>query len=109
MVKELIQGKKQDCCDTYSNRDMTGWDLSDRKDMNNKFIHGLCLSHESPSNCLPPKLTGATFYACNLDNVIIPVGNTVDSTCSNRFFKVQDDGQDWLIDAKSSPVRKLGG
>lgn len=108
MVKELIKGKKQDCCDIYSNKDMTGWDLSNRKDMDNMIIHGLCLSHEAPSNCLPPKLTGATFYACNLDNVIIPAGNTVDSTCSNRFFKAQNDGKDWEINAQQTPLKILG-
>lgn len=81
----------------YSDRDMTGWDLSDRKDMNGLTIHGLCLSNETPdAQVLPPNLKGTTFIYCNMDNVFIPPGNTL-INCSNRKFKAQEDGEDWLV------------
>ena len=81
----------------YDDKDCTGWDLSDRKDMNGLTIHGLCLSNETPgAKVLPLNLKGVTFIACNLDNVFIPPGNTV-RDCSTRQFEVQNDGEDWLI------------
>lgn len=83
----------------YDNQDMTGWDLSDRKDMSGLFIEGLCLSQESPnSKVLPANLIGTTFSYCNLDNVLIPAGNIVQN-CSTRLFKVQNDGEDWIVDS----------
>lgn len=89
----------------YDDKDCTGWDLSDRTDMDGITIHGLCLSNEAPNaQVLPPTLTGVTFIACNLDNVHIPDGNIVDPSCSTRRFKVQNDGEDWLIDGDGNPT-----
>lgn len=83
----------------YSNKDMTGWDLSDRVDMNNLTIENLCLSQETPhAHVLPFNLTGVAFIACNLDNVFIPAGNTL-SFCTTKTFKVQNDLEDWLVDS----------
>lgn len=82
----------------YDNKDCTGWDLSNRTDMDGLNIEGLCLSNETPdAKVLPPKLKGTTFIACNLDNVFIPDGNTIDESCSIRRFQVQNDGEDWEI------------
>ncbi len=92
----------------YDDKDHTGHDLSDRTDMDGLTIHGLCLSHETPdARVLPPSLRGTTFIACNLDNVLIPDGNTL-INCSNRRFKIQDDGQDWEIDENDNPIKILG-
>lgn len=84
----------------YDDQDMTGHDLSGRTDMSGLTIHGLCLSHEKPeAQVLPSDLTGTTFIACNLDNVLVPPGNTL-INCSNRMFQANpDDGQDWLVDS----------
>lgn len=92
----------------YDNKDYTGCDLSDRRDMNNLVIHGLCLSNETPNaQVLPADLKGATFVRCNLDNVFIPAGNTL-KNCSNRIFKAQQDGKDWEIDINLTPIKVLG-
>jgi hypothetical protein len=92
----------------YDNKDFTGHDLSDRKDMDNLTITGLCLSNETPNAfVLPPNLKGVTFVDCNLDNVFIPVGNVM-VRGSNRRFKVQEDGEDWIIDAvKKTPLEPI--
>jgi hypothetical protein len=95
---------------TYDNQDFTGWDLSDRNDMNGLTITGSCFSSEIPNApVLPPDLKGVTFINCNLDNVYIPPGNkTIE--CSTRVFEVQADGEDWIIhpDTKEpiEPVNK---
>lgn len=94
----------------YDDADFTGQDLTDRTDMNGLTIHGMCLSHEKPdSHCLPEDLNGITFLACNLDNVYIPPGNTVDSTCSTRrFMNNPDDNLDWEVDADNHFIKILG-
>jgi hypothetical protein len=95
--------------ETYSEQDMTGWDLSGRTDMSGITIHGLCLSHEKPeANVLPADLTGTTFIACNLDNVYVPLGNTL-IDCSNRMFKANpDDAHDWEVDVDGNFTKLLG-
>lgn len=91
----------------YDNKDMTGWDLRDRQDMDGLTIEGLCLSQCVPSDVLPPTLTGTVFLDCNLDNVRIPQGNLL-LRGLNRFYLVQDDGEDWEIDADGNPIKILG-
>lgn len=84
--------------DALSNKDMTGWNLSGRTDLNGKIIYNSCLSNETPdAEVLPANLTGAKFIACNLDNVLIPAGNEV-IDCTTRRFQVQNDGEDWWIE-----------
>jgi hypothetical protein len=49
---------------------------------------------------------GVTFIRCNLDNIKVPDGCTVkDGT--NRILKVQDDKDDWELDAQLRPVKCL--
>ena len=53
-------------------------------------------------------LKGVTFIKCNLDNLHIPLGNTV-IDCHCRRFCCQNDGHDWCIDDKDKPVKLLCG
>jgi hypothetical protein len=93
--------------DAYSDKDMTGWDLSDRTNMSGTVIHGLCLSNETPdAQVLPPDLTGTTFLLCNLCNVLIPPGNQV-IDCQTTRFEVQNDLRDWKLDEDDSPVEPV--
>lgn len=82
----------------YSNKDFTGQYLVDKNDMDNLVIENSCFSNEIPNvHIFPESMVGVTFVDCNLDNVFIPPGNTIVNG-SHRFFKVQDDGQDWIVD-----------
>lgn len=76
----------------YSNRDLTGFNLS-AENMDGMTIENSCLSDAT----LPPTLTGTTFIDCNMDNVTVPEGNTL-IRCSNRMIAVQNDGEDWVLD-----------
>lgn len=107
-MKETHKGIEYTVSETYSNKDMTGWDLSKKKDMDDVVIHGLCLSHEILSECLPKNLKGTTFIACNLDNVVIPDGATV-IDCSQRRFAKQEDGLDWNLDEDGNPTSIVNG
>ena len=92
----------------YDNQDFTGWNLSDRTDMDGLTITGSCFSHEKPhSHCLPENLTGVTFIHCNLMNVFIPPGNTA-IECQTQHYLVQADGQDWEVDENNNPIKILG-
>jgi len=107
-MKETYQGIQYDCDEVYSNKDHTGHDLSDRKDISGIVIHGLCLSNETPNaRVLPLDITGTTFLCCNLDNVFIPDGNTL-INCSNRLFQAQEDGHDWIVEAVVQQTPQAG-
>lgn len=85
----------------FTLRQMQGYNLS------GKVIYGSCFSQEIPdSQVFNPETTGATFIRCNLDNVLVPEGNTV-IDCSQRRFQVQEDGLDWLVDENNQPVEPL--
>jgi len=93
---------------TYSFNDFTGANLSGKTDMFDIEIRSSCFSQEKPdSNIFPQNMSGVTFINCNLDNCIIPAGNAV-IDCSQRRFKAQDDGFDWLIDKNNNPIERLG-
>jgi len=79
--------------DDYSFKDFTG-----RSNLEvSGIVYGSCFSQEIPDNHIfPNDMTGVTFIKCNLDNVFIPVGNTI-IDCSQRRFFVQNDKNDWLI------------
>lgn len=91
---------------TYSFRDFTCRILQHEK-IEPQTIEGSCFSQETPdSRIFPENMTGVTFLRCNLDNCHIPAGNTVEGG-SQRRFKVQNDREDWEIDADNNPVRPV--
>ncbi len=50
-----------------------------------------------------------TFVNCSLDNVVIPNGNTViyNNGFYQKRFKVQNDGEDWVIDKDNKPIEPM--
>lgn len=72
-----------------------------------RIFVGYCFSQELPdTDVFPDGATGATFVNCNLDNCLIPGGSTV-SGGSQRRFRAQQDGLDWLLDDDDQPVSRL--
>lgn len=89
--------------DVYSFKDFTGRAAHVLEDISG-IVYASCFSNETPdAHIFPDNISGVIFIKCNLDNVFIPVGNTV-IDCSQRRFKVQNDGNDWLIDGASKPT-----
>jgi len=46
------------------------------------------------------------FIRCNLDNVIVPAGCTIKSGC-HRAILMQNDRQDWILDAVLKPFEPI--
>lgn len=101
----------------YSYKDFTGQDLSEERvaDFNNSTIVGSCFAQEVPlghagspmKDTFPPTMTGVTFEKCNLDNCVIPVGNTVEVTSINRKIQIQNDLEDWFLDGSNNPTSPI--
>lgn len=102
-----------------SNKTATNGTWKD-KDLNGKIIYNSVFSREihegttSFYDIFPSDMQGAIFICSHLDNIIIPQGNTVineiDGTgCGSRkFYKVQNDGEDWIIDIDTKkPVEPI--
>jgi hypothetical protein len=73
----------------------------------NTTIVGTCFYQEGDwRDVFPAGMIGVVFERCNLDNCIIPAGNTVVGGC-NRNIKVQNDMEDWICDAQGKPTEPL--
>ena len=91
---------------TYSHKDFTGQSLKDCDDLNGLTITGSCFAQEKiDSDIFPDVMTGATFVNCNLDNCLIPSGNTIEGGSHRRYKSF--DGVDWLVDENNTPVKVL--
>lgn len=100
----------------YSFADFTHQSFKDISvsEFNNTVIKGSCFYQEAKENdtevlkdIFPDGMTGVIFQRCNLDNVLIPLGNTVESNCTNRKIKIQNDWQDWILDSSLDPVEPM--
>lgn len=97
--------------DRLSFKNFSGWTFQDRPeyDFSDRVIYESSFNNETPDTEVFSRDTrGATFIKCNLDNVVIPKGNIV-IDCTQRRFKVQNDGNDWEIDEQDNPVIPLIG
>lgn len=95
-------GKDIEINEELSRRDFTGRSLKDRHITGN--IYGSCFSQEIPgSEIFPDDMSGVTFYDCNLDNCVVPIDNAIIGG-SNQTFKVQNDGNDWVLDDADAPT-----
>ena len=59
------------------------------------------------SQCFPEGMKGVLFTSCNLDNCIIPNGNTVGEGCTNKHHMVMNDGENWIVDEDLKPIEPL--
>lgn len=59
----------------------------------------------------PATMTGVIFKRCNLDNVYVPPGNTITDdagiSSSYRRIRVQNDLEDWIVDASGNPIEPI--
>lgn len=98
----------------YSFEDFTNQKFFDMTDLNGSVIVGSCFYQDPNSQDADPRvkvfpddMRGVTFIECNLDNVYIPPGNTVDPLCSCRRIKRQNDGESWILNEDLEPIEPL--
>jgi hypothetical protein len=95
----------------YSYKDFMGQDFSSvsASELDNTEIVGSCFYQEGDPDAeiFPPSMTGVIFKRCNLDNVKVPAGNTVESSCCHRKIKAQNDLEDWFVDSAHKPVEPM--
>lgn len=76
-------------------------------ELNNTEIVGTSFAQEEPNTkVFPDGMTGVVFVKCNLDNCIIPLGNTVLGGTHKQHAK-QNDGEHWVLDKALQPVEPL--
>ena len=91
----------------FSNMNFT----ESRVKFSGKAIYGTLFYNETPdSSIFPPGTTGMTLVNCNVDNLILPLDTVVifNNGLQRKRFKVQNDGNDWIIDDNNLPVKPLG-
>lgn len=105
----LINGSNTEVSDTYSCKDYTGMTIEPNLTLNGSIIYQSCFSQETPdTEVFPSDMTGVTFINCNLDNVLMPSGNTIIGG-THRRFQAQEDGLDWELDVDGNPLGVLNG
>ena len=110
----------------YSHKEFTHQTFADQpaRDFANSEIIGSCFYQEAPYrvdssrlgasrptdpqvDVFPSAMTGVTFVRCNLMNVKIPAGNTVDR-CQTQRLRIMNDADDWVLDDTTfEPVEPL--
>jgi len=85
----------------YSFQSLGGKSFKDipAEEFNNTIIKGSCFYQESTpdADIFPVGMTDVEFQHCNLDNVLIPAGNTIGAGCCARQILVQNDNEDWIL------------
>jgi hypothetical protein len=94
----------------YSYKDFMGQDFSSvsASELDNTEIVGSCFYQEGDPDAeiFPPSMTGVIFKRCNLDNVKVPAGNTIEGGC-HRKIKVQNDLEDWFLNGTNQPTEPM--
>ena len=78
------------------------------QEFNGTVIVGSCFYQEGKPNTaiFPNGMVGVTFRNCNLDNVYIPAGNTVEGG-THKKIRVMNDLDDWILDKDLKPVEPI--
>jgi len=106
-TRDNSKGELIEYDDRYSNKDYTSGKLYSEKNLKNLVIYNSCFSKEKPDNkVFPSDMTGVVFYNCNLDNCILPSGNTIIGGVNKRFC-IQTDRNYWLINEGGLPIEPL--
>lgn len=103
--------------------DFTGQSLVDvdPAEFNDTIIVGGCFWQEGKPDTVvfPAGMRGVTFRRCNLDNVYVPPGNTIEADCTHKRIKCfpptpkegkadpNEGAIDWQVDEKGMPTEPL--
>ena len=95
----------------WSYGDFSGktWKHLDPKEFNDSEIHcsAFGISNTPRADVFPDGMTGVVFYHCNLDNCLVPTGNTIMPDCCTNQHKRQKDKEQWIVDEQNNPIEPL--
>lgn len=93
----------------YSYKDFLTQTLTDTdpKEWDDTEVVGSCFAKEKPNTkVFPDGIKNVTFKKCNLDNVVVPEGCTIEGG-THKLIEVQNDGEDWILDKDLNPVEPV--
>lgn len=92
----------------YSYKDFSDKEFTkeDPVEFNDSEIIGSCFYDEKIREVFPKDVRGLILTKCNLDNVILPNGVTVNGGC-HRMIQVQNDLEDWIVDEENKPIEPV--
>ena len=94
----------------HSYRDYLCRSFVDRpaEEFSDQHIVKTCFAQQEPDTLVfPDGVRGLTLSYCDLTNVLIPDGVTIVEGCLVQSVKVQNDGNDWVLDAEKKPVEPV--
>uniref|UniRef100_A0A6M3KET1 Uncharacterized protein n=2 Tax=viral metagenome TaxID=1070528 RepID=A0A6M3KET1_9ZZZZ len=95
---------------TYSYQDFSNQSMVsvEKEGLDGTIIRGTNFSQNTPfAEVFPAGMTGVQFEKCNLDNCIVPEGNTVFENCSHRSIALMNDREWWTVDGNGDPVEPV--
>ena len=102
------------CSKKYSFQDFTNQHLRTATDLDGTIIIGSCFyqvcsaahAGDPLKHIFPEDMRDVFFVECNLDNVYIPPGNTLNQ-CSHRRIKRMNDGEYWFVGEDFKPIEPI--
>ena len=103
------EGTTYEVDDELSFKIFTNWNLKEHQfDFNGKTVYASSFYNETPdSDILPDGIKDVTFLKCDLNNIIIPEGNTV-IDCSQERIELMNDMRDWITDPEGNAQKVVG-
>lgn len=92
----------------YSLKDFSGQKFVNepKEDFGGEIIGACFYQENAPETEVFPSDITTMFIRCNLDNVKLPLGCTLED-CTNKRIKVGEDGYDWIVNENLQPIERL--
>ena len=77
-------------------------------DFSNSIIVGASFYQSAPYTVVFPEgVENCELKNCNVDNCVLPSGFSVSGSTTNKHFKVQNDGENWIVSDKLAPIAPM--
>lgn len=101
-MMQVYENIEYQVCDHYSYKDFTNSIIPE--DLSGRVIYGSFFYNETLDAEIFSGAEGTTFIKCDLRNIKIPE-SAITIDCRTERLKVQNDGNEWLVDDNNDPVK----